>query len=69
MNYILPVYASNSINSEAYEQIEGFSENFSDLETQFQISFKSSLNEQKLLFDNDGLYLGFTLEGMVADVF
>lgn len=62
LNYILPAYFSNSINSEAYRDIEGFSENFSDIETQFQISFKVPLNEQKLLFDNDGLYLGFTLE-------
>ncbi|MEM0909736.1 MAG: phospholipase A [Pseudomonadota bacterium] len=62
LNYILPAYASNAINAEVYRPIEGFSENFSDVETQFQISFKVPLNEQKILFDNDGLYLGFTLE-------
>lgn len=62
LNYILPAYVTNSINADAYQDIEEFSDNFSDVETQFQISFKVPLNEDKLFFDNDGLYLGFTLE-------
>ncbi|WP_154224409.1 phospholipase A [Marinicella rhabdoformis] len=62
MNYILPVYTSDSINRGAYINRNGYPENLEDIETKFQLSFKVPLNQNSILTENDGLYLGFTLQ-------
>lgn len=62
MNYILPVYNTNSINRDAYESSEGFFDNLEDVEAMFQISMKIPLFENSLFVEGDGLFLGFTLQ-------
>jgi phospholipase A1 len=62
MNYTLPVLHTNRINTGAYESINGYEENLTDVEAKFQISLKVPLNTGDLLFEDDALYLGFTLE-------
>lgn len=62
MNYILPVYSTNAINKEVYQDFNGYEENLEDLETKFQLSFKVPLNTGDVMFEGDGLYLGFTLQ-------
>ena len=62
MNYILPVLTTNEINPDAYTDISGFSENFEDIESKFQLSLKVPLNNEDILFDGDALYFAFTIE-------
>lgn len=62
MNYILPVLTTNQITPNAYNDIAGFSENFEDMESKFQLSLKVPLNDDDILFDGDALYFAFTIE-------
>ena len=62
MNYALPAISTNRIHKEAYQSINGYEENLADLEAKFQVSLKVPLNTGDLLFKDDALYLGFTLE-------
>ncbi|GAA5143817.1 phospholipase A [Thalassotalea piscium] len=62
INYILPAYSTSAINIRAYDSIESYEDNLSDVEAHFQLSFKVPLNHRKLLIPGDGLYLGFTLK-------
>ncbi len=60
MNYILPVTYTDSVNHEAYEDT-GWSDALKHAEAEFQISFKVPLNYNDLMFENDGLFFGFTM--------
>ena len=62
-NFVLPVSYSSSVNSDVYDQ-NGIplSNGLLPEEVKFQISLKTQLNENDLLFKNDSLSLGFTLE-------
>lgn len=60
-NYLLPAYATNAINKDAYSTLNGFEENLEDIEAMFQISVKAPLAPHNLLVEGDGLYMGFTL--------
>lgn len=62
MNYVLPAITTNRIHKEAYRSISGYEENLADLEAKFQVSLKVPLNTGDMLFEDDALYLGFTLE-------
>ena len=62
INYIMPVLTTNRINSDAYEEISGFSENFEEIESKFQLSLKVPLNSDDIFFEGDGLYFAFTME-------
>ena len=62
MNYVLPAITTNRINREAYESINSYAENLAEVEAKFQVSLKVPLNTGDLLFENDALYVGFTLE-------
>lgn len=62
MNYILPALSTNNVNREAYSEIEGLAENFSEVETKIQLSLKIPLNYNDIVFNGDQLFFGFTLE-------
>lgn len=62
MTYILPALSTNQINTDAYQSAEGYEDNLSNMEAKFQVSLKVPLNTEDLLFKNDALYLGFTLQ-------
>lgn len=62
INYILPAYSSNAVNTKPYQSFDEYPENLSDIETHFQLSLKVPLNHESLFIDGDGLYLGFTLQ-------
>ena len=61
-NYFQPIVTTDKINREAYDHMLGFEENLKDFEFKFQVSLKVPLNEGSWLIENDGLYMGFTLE-------
>ncbi|MFK7995178.1 MAG: phospholipase A [Granulosicoccus sp.] len=62
-NFILPVSYSNGINEEIYKQNDvPLREGLQPAEVKFQISLKTQLNEQDLMFANDALSVGITLE-------
>jgi phospholipase A1 len=62
-NFILPVSYSTGINEAIYQQNDvPLREGLQAAEVKFQISLKSQLNESDLLFSNDSLSLGITLE-------
>lgn len=62
-NYVLPVSYTSSLNSDVYEQInEDIPDYLNSEEVKFQLSLKVQLNENDLLFSNDALFAGFTLE-------
>jgi len=62
-NYILPVSYSADINEAIYRQNDvPLREGLQSSEVKFQISLKTQLNEQDLLFTRDSLSLGITLE-------
>lgn len=63
-NYILPVYISDNINREAYQEINNFSPNLEDIEAKFQLSLKVPLLSDHLFIDGDALYFGFTLSAL-----
>lgn len=62
MNYILPALFSNRINSGAYEGVEGWSENLTDVEAKFQLSLKVPLTYTSTFIPGDAFYFGFTIE-------
>lgn len=63
-NYILPVYATNRINNEAYDDITEFGDNLDDIEAKFQLSLKVPLLSDHLFIEGDALYFGFTLSAL-----
>lgn len=62
MNYILPAYKTNAINTLPYFEQTELQDNLDDLEAKFQISLKVPLFEDSLFIEGDALYLGFTLQ-------
>lgn len=62
MNYMLPAYSTNTINTENYQTITGYEENLEDIEAKYQISLKVPLNAESIFLKDDGLYLGFTVQ-------
>lgn len=62
MNYILPVYWSSNINTDAYHEVDSWPQNLSDLEAKFQLSLKVPLNTEPVFNFGDGLYFAFTVE-------
>jgi len=62
-NYIMPISYSNRIHSEVYSVVDdSVSTELKSEEVYFQFSARFPLNSGKLLFDNDYLYLGITIE-------
>jgi phospholipase A1 len=62
-NFILPVSYTTGINQDVYEENEvPLGNGLQPAEVKFQISLKSQLNESDLLFKNDALSVGITLE-------
>lgn len=62
-NFILPVSYSSGLNEAIYvENDVPLREGLQPAEVKFQISLKSQVNEDDLLFKNDTLSLGITLE-------
>lgn len=62
-NFFLPVSYSTDINEAVYQQNDvPLREGLQPVEVKFQISLKSQLNESDLLFINDSLSVGITLE-------
>lgn len=62
-NFILPVSYSTGINETIYQQNDvALREGLQPAEVKFQISLKTQLNEDDLLFANDSLSLAITLE-------
>lgn len=62
MNYVLPVYSTNSINRQPYENVNGYQENLAEIEAKYQLSFKVPLLQDDLFLKDDALYFGFTLQ-------
>lgn len=62
MNYILPAYGTNNVNRSAYENVDSWSDNLTDIEAKFQLSLKVPLNEEPIFRFGDGLYFAFTVE-------
>ncbi len=62
MNYVLPVYSTNTINRLPYENVNGYQENLAEVEAKYQLSFKVPLLQEDLFIDGDALYFGFTLQ-------
>lgn len=62
MNYVLPVYSTNRINSEAYKDIKALDEGYKKVESKFQLSIKLPLNSHPLFVDGDRFYVAFTVE-------
>lgn len=62
-NFILPVSYSTGINEAVYEQNNiPLGDGLQPAEVKFQISLKSQLNENNILFEKDALSVGITLE-------
>ncbi|QBY05471.1 phospholipase [Thalassotalea sp. HSM 43] len=65
MNYILPISYTDSINRKEYAESvpsSNWAENLEDYEAKYQLSIKVPLNYGDLLFENDSLYFGMTLQ-------
>jgi len=62
MNYVLPVYTTDRINTAPYTEIDGAEEHFENIEAKFQLSLKVPLNPHNLLTQGDGIYFAFTVE-------
>lgn len=62
MNYVLPVYTTDRINSAAYRDSNDIADNMENLEAKFQLSLKVPLNPHNLLVEGDALYFAFTVE-------
>jgi len=62
-NFFMPFSYTTNVNESAYE-LQNAPENltYKAFEVNFQISLKSQVNRKKLLFKNDALYFGMTLE-------
>jgi len=62
-NYFFPISYSSAINSDVYNVVESSIPRFlNSEEVKFQLSLKVQLNEEKLVFKNDGLFVGLTLK-------
>lgn len=61
-NYLLPVITSNNIHREVYSGLPGYEQNLEDYEAKIQFSFKVPFNKESLLFENDRLFFGFTVQ-------
>lgn len=61
-NYVLPFAHSNNVNSEAYEALGSWADDFRNGEAIFQISYKIPLASGGLFKQFDGLYFGMTLK-------
>ncbi|MGM0430547.1 MAG: phospholipase A [Pseudomonadota bacterium] len=61
-NYLLPIMTSNNINRKQYADVEDYEENLEDYEAKFQISFKIPFNKESLLFEEDKLFFGLTVQ-------
>jgi phospholipase A1 len=64
-NYILPFTHNDSPNQQPWQDqntYPGITDPVQHKEAKLQISFKVPLNEQPIFFENDGVYLGFTLK-------
>ena len=62
-NFILPISYTSDINEDVYRENDfPLGDGLSSTEVNFQISLKSQLNGAKLLFDDDELSLGVTIE-------
>ncbi|VUD46652.1 Phospholipase A1 [Thalassocella blandensis] len=62
MNYVLPLYMTNHINTEPYESYGEKSDHLEDTEAKFQLSLKIPLNSHGMLVEGDGLYFAFTVK-------
>lgn len=62
MNYVLPVYTTNQINTEPYSESEDVVQHYENIEAKFQLSLKVPLNPHNLLTQGDGIYFAFTVE-------
>lgn len=62
MNYVLPFYYTNHINTEPYEILLDEDENLEDTEAKFQLSLKLPLNSHGMIIEGDGLYFAFTVK-------
>lgn len=62
-NFLLPAVHSTGLNTEAYADTNlDVAKDFAPVEVQFQISFKTQLNQSDLFLKDDSLSVGFTLE-------
>ncbi len=61
-NYLLPVITTNNINRLQYADVEGYEQNLEDYEAKFQLSFKVPFNKESLLFEDDQLFFGLTVQ-------
>ncbi|WP_198673591.1 phospholipase A [Algibacillus agarilyticus] len=61
MNYILPFTYTDSINTDAYQDLNNYADNLEKSESKFQMSLKVPFNEDPIFSKGDGLYFGFTL--------
>jgi len=62
MNYLLPLTITDSINTDVYQSFGDWADNISQTEAKFQLSLKVPLNNSDLLFADDALYFGITLQ-------
>ncbi|VUD46026.1 Phospholipase A1 [Thalassocella blandensis] len=62
MNFVLPFYGTNHINTEPYDNYIDASENLEDVEAKFQLSLKVPLITHGVLVEGDGLYFAFTVK-------
>lgn len=62
-NYFLPFSYTSNVNRPAFE-LQGAPEdlNYKPYEVNFQISLKSQVNQNKLLFEDDAVFFGITIE-------
>lgn len=61
-NYLLPIMTSNNINRQQYASVDDYEQNLEDYEAKFQISFKIPFNKESLLFEEDKLFFGLTVQ-------
>lgn len=61
-NYLLPFITSNNLNRLEYADIDDYEQNLESHEAKFQISFKVPFNRESLLFEDDQLFFGLTIQ-------
>lgn len=62
-NFVMPISYTRKLNSRVYGDLSEELPQFLDKEeVNFQLSLKAQLNEQDLFFNDDALFLGFTLK-------
>ena len=62
INYLLPASITDNVNTGVYQGVDSWSDNLTNTEAKFQLSFKVPLNRESLLIPGDGLFFGFTLQ-------